>query len=106
MPKHEFKWNARLQIELPALRLDWEAYDAYERAGILAYWEDVRGRIPDLVAELERRIDAKQTALSEEDSFEAACRLNAEIAELASRINDLHIWYRINQEIEPRRHSG
>lgn len=55
--------------------------------------------------EFERIINHKQNELYEEDDFEESCRINAEIAEYASRINDLHIWYRTNQELDSRRHS-
>ncbi|GGG15524.1 hypothetical protein [Paenibacillus abyssi] len=106
MANDAFKWNERLEIELPVLELEWEAYRLEERAAILEYWEAIRGRIPDRIMKLERVINKKQALLFEEDDFERSCQLNSEIAELASRINDLHIWYRINQEIETRRHSG
>ncbi|XEC93230.1 hypothetical protein AB6A23_17860 [Paenibacillus tarimensis] len=106
MVKSAFKWNERLQIELPELDKEWESYSTRERAAILDYWETIRGRIPDRIISLEKVINKKQAELFDEDDFEASCRINAEIAELASRINDLHIWYRINQEVESRRHSG
>ncbi len=106
MTGNHFKWDERLEIELPDLRQEWECLSAWERAAILAYWETVRGRIPDRIMALERAIHALQARLYEEEDFELSCLINFEVAELASRINDLHIWYRTDQEMESRRHSG
>lgn len=105
MGNFAFIHDARLGIELPELALDWEDYSLDEQNAILARWETIRGSIPDRIFALERAINALQARLNEEEDFETSCRLNADIAEQASRINDLHIWYRINQEIESRRHS-
>jgi hypothetical protein len=100
-----FAFNERLGIAVPELDRDWDCYTFEERGSIVARWEIIRGTIPDRVFAFERLINAKQDRLYEEEDFEASCLLNAEIADLASRINDLHIWYRINQEVESRRHS-
>jgi hypothetical protein len=100
-----FIWNERLGIELPELNREWDCYNDQEQADIVTRWEVIRGTIPDRVFALERLINMKQAQLYEEEDFETSCTINADIAELASRINDLHIWYRINQEIETRRHS-
>jgi hypothetical protein len=105
MGNYAFRWNERLEIELPVLISDWEHYSAQERMNILEKWEIIRGSIPDRVFAFERLINLKQEQLNTEEDFEMSCRLNSDIADLASRINDLHIWYRINQEIDSRRHS-
>ncbi|MGN7455352.1 hypothetical protein ACTHPH_11130 [Paenibacillus pasadenensis] len=97
--------DARLGIDLPRLDRNWDQYDAAEQMGIVEQWELIRGRIPDVIFALERQIVLLQRELDEEEDFARSCRLNSDIAELASRINDLHIWYRVNQEIEARRHS-
>ncbi|TYP71135.1 hypothetical protein [Paenibacillus methanolicus] len=102
---HVFVFNERLGIALPTLAREWDGYSEAERIAIVEQWETIRGRIPDLVIRFESLINEKQAQLSDEDDFERSCLLNSDIADLASRINDLHIWYRINQEIEPRRHS-
>jgi hypothetical protein len=102
---HHFIWDDRLGISLPQLHLEWEQYSEAERTFIVTLWEDIRGRIPDRVIAFERLINAKQAELFEEDDFERSCGINSDIADLASRINDLHIWYRMNQEIETKRHS-
>ncbi|WJH34547.1 hypothetical protein MJA45_19315 [Paenibacillus aurantius] len=95
----EFVYNARLGIPVPELDRYWEDYRDEDRAVILAEWEEIRGRIPDRIVQLERDIIARQSRLDKEDHFPTACRLNSEIAELASIINDLHIWYRTQQDI-------
>ncbi|MBW7476123.1 hypothetical protein K0T92_15365 [Paenibacillus oenotherae] len=100
-----FVFDERLGIALPKLELEWEGYSESDRAAIVTQWEIIRGAIPDRVFLFEREINKKQAELFDEDDFEMSCLLNSDIAELASRINDLHIWYRINQEIETRRHS-
>lgn len=99
-----FIYNERLGIELPSLDQEWERYREEERADILVRWEEIRGTIPDRILSLERIIIRKQLQLNVEDDFPISCRLNYEIAELASCITDLHIWYRVNQELSTRAH--
>jgi hypothetical protein len=100
-----FLYDERLGIELPSLALEWEDYDKQTQQAILLYWEKIRGRIPDRIADLERFINEKQACLEEEMDFKKSCQLNSEIAELASIINDLWIWYRINQDVTTKVHS-
>lgn len=105
MGNYEFVWNCRLGIRLPRLRLEWAAYTKHERECILVQWEEIRGTIPQRIYELECRIRTEQERLYEEEDFEASCTINSRIAEFASRINDLHIWFRMNQELDSRRHA-
>ncbi|WP_139994227.1 MULTISPECIES: hypothetical protein [Paenibacillus] len=105
MGAYRFDWNERLRIRIPVLEMEWEQYKAVDQLAIIEQWELIRGTIPDRVMEFERDIHVKQAQLFEEDSFEQSCILNYEIADYASRINDLHIWYRIDQQLESRRHS-
>lgn len=104
MSGYLFVWNERLRIHLPELELDWEHYSREDQSVMIERWELIRGTIPDLIMELERSIIGKQAELNTEDNFERSCLLNYEIAEYGSRINDLQIWYRMNQELESRRH--
>jgi hypothetical protein len=101
---YAFVPNERLGIPLPELKVDWEELSETEQADILLQWEAIRGRIPNRIFELERIIIEKQRRLDIEDDFPLSCRLNSEIAELASTINDLHLWFRVNQEMEPKLH--
>jgi hypothetical protein len=104
MSLYRFEWNERLQIRLPVLELDWESYEVAEQLAIIEQWELIRGNIPDRIMAFEQIIRVKQERLGEEECFDASCILNEEIAEYASRINDLHIWYRIDQQMDSRRH--
>lgn len=99
MISYEFIFNERLQIALPKLHLRWEQYSAEERAQMLKEWEEIRGRIPEQIKAFERIINMKQDHLNREENFITSCQLNTQISEVASRINDLHLWYRLNQVI-------
>ncbi|KIL43841.1 hypothetical protein [Jeotgalibacillus soli] len=96
-----FHWDDRLQIELPGSIREWEARSQEEKQLILFHWEKTRGRIPDKIMELDQQIMKKQRDLSDESDFDKSCRLNEEIADLASIINDLWIWYRIPWQLHP-----
>lgn len=99
-----FEFNERLGIRLPSLHKNWEEYTFDTQQSILLEWERIRGYIPDRIAELEQYINEKQAALSDESDFKKSCQLNTEIADLASIINDLWLWYRTNQDIGGKVH--
>ena len=103
----QFTFNERLGIRLPRLTEDWDTLSLNRQIDLLGLWERIRGNIPDHVKRLEDEIKIKQAMLYEEEDFAVSCRLNSDIAELASRINDLHIWFRTQQELdhESKRHS-
>lgn len=103
MTKH-FMIDNRLGIELPHLEFAWEEYSEVEQQRILAVWETIRGKIPDRIAEIESIINIKQQQLGDEDDFAKSCILNSEISDLASIINDLWLWYRLNQNVTGRTH--
>ncbi|MCQ6266575.1 hypothetical protein M1K46_13010 [Fictibacillus sp. WQ 8-8] len=100
----EFVFNERLGIELPLLQKAWEDYAPARQEGILAQWESIRGTIPDRIHDIEQIINTKQDQLGVEENFERSCKLNWEIAELASVINDLWLWYRTHQDINLKLH--
>ncbi|OPA81123.1 hypothetical protein BVG16_01935 [Paenibacillus selenitireducens] len=100
-----FELDERLGIHVPALQQEWDQFSTQERERILYKWEEIRGTIPNRIFDLEQMINYKQDQLFDEDDFEKSCQLNAEIAELASQINDLHIWYRVNQDVRSKVHS-
>jgi hypothetical protein len=103
--KYSFLYNERLGIELPVLEQEWEEYSEKDRSDLLLRWEHIRGTIPDRIHKLEAVIIHKQSQLNREDDFPTSCQLNSEIAELASTINDLHLWFRINQEVDVKIHQ-
>ncbi len=98
----QFVYSARHGIALPSLENDWEELPTECQAAILSRWEMIRGTIPDRIFSLEEAIRVKQKLLFEEEDFATSCRINGDIADLASRINDLNIWFRTRQELEPR----
>lgn len=97
--KHYFILDERLGIEVPDLQEDWDKIPKQDQQHILLKWESIRGHIPDRIQELEQTINQKQHQLDHEADFGTSCRLNSEIANLASVINDLWLWYRIHQDI-------
>ncbi|EGL16580.1 MULTISPECIES: hypothetical protein [unclassified Paenibacillus] len=100
-----FIFDERLGIPVPEFDKEWEEYSLRERESILFQWEQIRGTIPDRIKQLEGQIIAKQNKLNVEDDFPASCALNSQIADLASAINDLHLWFRTNQEVEGKIHG-
>lgn len=103
--RYEFVYDERPGIRLPVLHHTWEEYSPEERADILLKWEEIRAAIPDRIIQLESVINRKQEQLSEEENFIRSCELNSEIHELASIINDLNIWFRVQQDYETKSHS-
>jgi hypothetical protein len=99
-----FSFDMRLGICLPNLEIEWEEHSEETQQKILLQWEQIRGHIPDRIIEIEEIINQKQAELSDENDFPRSCLLNSEIAELASIINDLWIWYRANQTLSTKAH--
>ncbi|MFF2449299.1 hypothetical protein ACFVSW_19835 [Neobacillus sp. NPDC058068] len=102
--KEHFSFDQRLGIFLPDLTEEWNDYSKDTQQEILFHWEQIRGSIPDRIFELEKEINHKQAQLSDENNFTRSCQLNTEIAELASIINDLWLWYRANQTLSEKVH--
>lgn len=102
--KEYFSYDKRLGISLPDLTKEWNTYSDETQYAILFHWEKVRGAIPDRISELEQMINQKQDALSNESDFPRSCKLNSEIADLASIINDLWLWYRANHGVSEKVH--
>jgi hypothetical protein len=102
--KEYFFFDDRLGIHIPNMDLGWHYYsmETDTQHSIMYHWELIRGSIPDRIADLEHTINIKLAQLSEENDFHRSCKLNAEIAEHASIINDLWILYRENQEISDK----
>lgn len=99
-----FSQDKRLGIQVPKSDLEWNHLSADVQQSILMRWEAIRGNIPDRIAGLENQINRKQAELSEENNFQISCQLNGEIAELASIINDLWLWFRTNQQMTQKTH--
>jgi hypothetical protein len=102
--KEHFSFDERLGIFLPDLTNEWDKYSKETQQDILFHWEQIRGSIPDRIADLENDINYKQAQLSDESDFKRSCQLNTEIADLASIINDLWLWFRANQSLSAKSH--
>ena len=99
-----FVLDKRLGIQIPVFNVEWDDLPLEMRQSILLTWETIRGSIPDHIANLEKVINAKQLELSDESDFARSCLLNSEIAELASIINDLWLWFRTHQDVTEKIH--
>ncbi|WP_026693658.1 hypothetical protein [Peribacillus kribbensis] len=95
-----FVYDSRLGIDIPSLAKEWDLYSLEARQEYLLAWETIRGKIPDRIKELEGLISLKQEQLDQEENFTVCCSINFEIAELASIINDLWLWYRTSQGLK------
>lgn len=100
-----FSYNERLGIKLPSINVEWDDLSDETQESILLYWENIRGAIPDQIISLEKTINKKQAQLNDESDFQRSCQLNSEIADLASIINDLWLWFRLNQNISEKMHQ-
>ena len=102
--KDIFIYDERLGIAIPHLEQDFSTYPSSEQNAILMRWEEIRGIIPERIKEIEGMIEQTLMQLDQEDNFEVSCALNNEMAEYASIINDLWIWYRVDQGIVSKNH--
>jgi hypothetical protein len=102
--KEYFSFDDRLGISVPDLTMELSEYSIETQQEILLYWEQNRGSIPDRIRDLEIQINQKQALLSNESNFPRSCKLNTDIAELASIINDLWLWYRANEVLSTKAH--
>lgn len=92
-----FQYDEKLGIHVPNFDENWALYNEEKKEEILFEWEKIRGMIPERIKELEKIINYKQKQLENEGDFEKSCQLNEEIAEIASAINDLWLWFRTDE---------
>lgn len=95
----DFIYDSRLGLSIPRINEHWDELEQDTQERIVSKWESIRGTIPDRVKTIEKEINLVHKALTEEENFERSCELNLEMAELASIINDLWIWFRMNPSI-------
>lgn len=101
MTANHFTYDTRLGIHLPDLKQEWEELSLEEQHEIIAEWERIKAKIPDRIIELECEINQRQDRVSKEDDWDTVCRLYKEIYTIASMINDLNVWARLDQELDP-----
>ncbi|SFB17493.1 MULTISPECIES: hypothetical protein [unclassified Bacillus (in: firmicutes)] len=100
-----FIYDSRLGIPLPDLNIEFSELAIDVQQEILFKWEKIRGTIPDRIHDIEQIINHKQAKLSVESDFPRSCQLNTEIADHASVINELWLWYRANQGVTEKMHQ-
>ncbi len=93
-----FTHDERIGILIPNFQQTLELYDLETQYAILYRWEQIRGAIPERISKLEAEINEKQARLNAEVNLQKSNQLNWQIAELASIIIDLHIWYRFHSD--------
>lgn len=98
MEKYTFEYNERLGIDIPIFYTKWEHFSQDEQYQIIYRWETVRAQIPDRIKELEKMIHKRELQLQIEDDFSSFCQLSREISDLASRVIDLNLWFRTQEE--------
>ena len=103
--KDFFIYDKRLGLHVPHLKQEFSDYPPPVQDSILTRWEQIRGTIPEHIKDIEEIINQKLNHLNDEEDFEVSCALNYEIAEYASIINDLWLWYRVDQGITTKTHS-
>jgi hypothetical protein len=101
-----FVYDERLGINIPIIEQDWDDFSEEQQSEIIYHWEQIRGSIPTRIIAIEQAINVHQARLNIEENFVVSCKLNSEIAELASVINDLQIWYRTGQDVSANRQHG
>jgi hypothetical protein len=92
-----FKWNERLQVYLPHLdNHEYVSLPAEAQATILAEWQQRVAKFPDEVLRLEALIEARLTAIQDEEEWDIITEHFNHITEYASRIHELNLWQRID----------
>ncbi len=95
----EYIFDSRLGLSIPKVEGTWSDLSIDIQQQVLAKWEAIRGTIPDRIKEIEKEIEIIHEQLTEEEDFERSCELNLEMAELASTINELWIWFRVSPTV-------
>ncbi|CAB3395438.1 hypothetical protein [Kyrpidia spormannii] len=97
--KRFFQYDSRLEVEVPYLDRDWDEYPSDLQEAVIIHWVRIRAGIPDVIARFEKVIATLQERAAVEDDWDQVCKLYWEIADYASRINDLNILYRSDPEL-------
>jgi hypothetical protein len=92
---YRFVFNERMGIAIPEMDREWPDYSHEEQVAILVEWERIKARIPDRILEFETEIEAKGQQAAIEDDWDRVCELYSEYYAIASIINDLNIWSKV-----------
>jgi hypothetical protein len=94
-----FHLDTRLGIEVPNSDLPFEALPLSEQEAVLSHWERIRAMIPDRIRELEQVIEDLLAQIQLEEDWDAIVRRFDDISEIASRINELNTWLRVDPSL-------
>ncbi|MBL0386517.1 hypothetical protein JJB07_07635 [Tumebacillus sp. ITR2] len=93
--RFEFVFNERLGIQIPVQHHEWHEYTRAEQEDLIHRWESIRSRIPDRIKELEEIIEDRQLKIAVEDDWDRVVELYEDVFFIASVINDLNNWMRL-----------
>ncbi len=94
-----FRHDPRLGIELPDLTTPYEELSHTQQEELIAYWEGVRAHIPDQIMKFEQDIEDHLQAVHQEEDWDIVAAHFADISDLASRINELNMWRRVDPSL-------
>lgn len=101
-----FQLDTRLGIELPVFETPFEELPRTEQEAILLRWETIRARIPDQIMRLEHDIEGLLQLVHEEEDWDIIASYFVQISDLASRINELNTWRRVDPSLHATVHDG
>ncbi|KEO83921.1 hypothetical protein [Tumebacillus flagellatus] len=93
--RFEFQFDERLGIQIPVQHHDWDEYTREEQEDVIHRWEAIRSRIPDRIKALEEIIEDRQLKISVEEDWDVVIALYEDVFTIASVINDLNNWMRL-----------
>lgn len=91
----EFVYDERLGIQIPVQHREWHEFSRAEQEAMIEQWEMLRSRIPDRVKQLEEVIEDRQLKIAVEDDWDRVVELYEDVFLMASVINDLNNWMRV-----------
>jgi hypothetical protein len=102
----EFVYNERLGIQIPVQHREWQEYSRAEQEAMIEQWEMLRARIPDRVKQLEEVIEDRQLKIAVEEDWDRVVALYEDVFAMASIINDLNNWMRVETYTSPDGEDG
>ncbi|RIV28603.1 hypothetical protein D2Q93_02295 [Alicyclobacillaceae bacterium I2511] len=94
-----FRHDQRLGIELPDLTTPYDELSHTQQEELIAYWEGVKAHIPDQIMKFERDIEGLLQVVHHEEDWDIIAAHFADISDLASRINELNMWRRVDPSL-------
>lgn len=92
-----FRRDERLGIDLPDFQEPFEELSLEDQEDIIIRWETIRARIPEQIMRFEHVIEDILDSVHREEDWDTIAAYFTEIADYASRINELNTWRRVDQ---------